>query len=179
MTPALLAVAFVAALTLGPGGAQAQEAPHGSRACAQALADEKAAAAPGIPPQRSYDDTVAGLAANARCTDPVARIVNAGYLLSMRAMAERNLRMGDWRRDFQMADEYLGKCIAYGKRIGSHARDCRVQQIDNRRFQRLYAEAAAAETPVPAPTPVVTPTPLPPPPLGAITPAPRPSPHVR
>jgi hypothetical protein len=64
--PAMLAAACAAALTLGPGGAQAQQGAHGSQACVQALADERAAAAQGIPPQRAYDDTVAGLAANAR-----------------------------------------------------------------------------------------------------------------
>ncbi len=175
MTPAILAAAFAAALTLGPGGAWAQQPPHPSPACAQALADEKAAAAEGIPPQRAYDDTVAGLAANARCTDPVLRIVNAGYLLSMRAMAERNLRMGDWRRDFQMAGEYLGKCVAMGQRIGSHASDCRAQQRDNKRFQTAYAAAAATPPPTPVPTappPAVTPSPGPIP--GAVQSSPHP-----
>ena len=176
MRPAIVAAAFVAALTLGPGGAQAQPQPHMSQAaCAQALADERAASAQGIPPQRAYDDTVAGLAANARCTDPVLRIVNAGYLLSLRAMAERNLRMGDWRRDFQMADEYLDKCVSMQKRIGSHAADCRAQQADNKRFQTAYAQAAATPPPTPVPTtPPPTATPVPGPIPGAVQSSPHP-----
>jgi len=176
VTPAL-AAAFVAALTLGPGGAQAQQQqPKPSPACAQALADYRAAAAVNIPPQRAYDDTVAGLAANAHCTDPVLRIVNAGYLLSLRAMAERNLRMGDWRRDFQMADEYLGKCASLRKQIGGHAADCRAQQADNKRFETAYAAAAATPVPTPSPTPAPLPAPATPGPIpGAVHAQPQPT----
>jgi hypothetical protein len=100
--------------------------------CAEALADEKLAAASSTSKRRSYAAAVAGLAANERCSDAESRLVNQGYLLSMKAFAEHDLGTGDWRTDMNQANALLVSCQTepdlYGTKIGA---SCETQEQYN------------------------------------------------
>ena len=157
----LAACAVFAGLALHAGAASA--APND--ACAQALAYEKTASSDAQPAQARYDATVTGLAANRRCTDPQLKLVNEAYLLSMRAPAEHDLKIGDWQRDYARANMLLTQCSNWPGLKGSVAgKDC----ADQRRYNELIAKKltatpapAAARTPAPAPAATVSPSPKP------------------
>ncbi len=116
---AAAAIAFAAVLAPLPAPA----APN--NACTQALEYEKTAASDSVTRQAAYDSAVAGLTANQRCTDAQMKLVNEAYLLSMRAAAEHELKIGNWQRDFERANMLLTQCTNWpglrGKKAGT---DC-------------------------------------------------------
>ena len=127
-------------------------------ACTQALAFEKTASSDGASAQARYDASVLGLAANQRCSDAQMKLVNEAYLLSMRAPAEHDLKIGDWRRDYARANMLLTQCSGWPGLKGTVAgKDC----ADQRRYNELIAKklttppapAAAAASPVPSASP--------------------------
>lgn len=146
----LSACAAFASLAPFASPASAAPAPVAPDACAQALAYEKTASSDTLPAQGRYDATVTGLAANQRCADAQMKLVNEAYLLSMRAPAEHDLKIGDWQRDYARANALLSQCAAYPGLKGSVAgKDC----ADQRRYNELIAKKLAAKpTPAPAPS---------------------------
>ena len=62
-----------------------------------------------------------GLAANQRCPDAQMKLVNEAYLLSMRAPAEHDLKIGDWQRDYARANMLLAQCSTWPGLKGSVA----------------------------------------------------------
>ena len=125
--------------------------------CLQALAYEKAAASDTATRQAAYDSAVAGLAANQKCNDPQMKLVNEAYLLSMRAPAEHDLKIGNWQRDLTRANMLLAQCTNWpGLRNTRAGLDCGTQK----RYNDVMAKGMSA-TPAPAPTPrpTVAPTP--------------------
>ena len=112
--------------------------------CAQALAYEKFASQDLVAAQARYDSSVAGLGANARCNDQQMRLVNEAYLLSMRAPAEHDLRIGNWERDLTRANSLLTECTGFpGLARTRVADDCRTQIQNNQRLAGIYAAQAA------------------------------------
>jgi hypothetical protein len=156
---ALAAAALVAAFA-APTPALA--APSG---CDQALAYEKTAASDSVGAQARYDSAVAGLSANASCRDAQMHLVNEAYLLSMRAPAEHDLHIGNWRRDLDRANMLLTQCANWPGLKGTRAGgDCDTQ----RRYNEVIAKTLALPppTPIPAGTPppgyrYASPSPLP------------------
>ena len=183
---ALCAASLLLAAAGGP--TQAAAAPN---ACAQALAYEKTAASDGASTQARYDSAVAGLSANQGCRDPQMHLVNEGYLLSMRAPAEHDLKVGNWRQDITRADMLLLQCTNWpGLKGTKHAADCETQRRYNAQIAKQL-DSIDRRTPAPMPTastsagyrpPAPTPTPSgyrpPPPQLGQPAgPSPSPTPH--
>lgn len=122
-------------------------------ACAQALRYEKASADNSMSPQQAYDATVAGLDANKRCADAQEKLVNEAYLLSMRAPAEQQLRIGDWQRDFSRANMLLMQCTNWPGLKGTRAAiDCDTQRRYNLQYAKT-ATAPAASSPLPSASP--------------------------
>lgn len=158
--------------------------------CAQALAFERAAAVDSAAAKTRYDAAVAGLSANQGCRDPQMQLVNEAYLLSMRAPAEHDLGVGDWRRDLTRANMLLMQCTNWPGLKGTKAgANCAQQRsYNNTLAQSLDAPAPTprpAQSPpptaAPAPTPSATdplraPPPPPPIPAATVTPAPSASP---
>ena len=184
---ALCAASLLLAAAGGPMPAAA--APNG---CAQALAYEKTAASDSVSTQARYDSAVAGLSANQGCRDAQMHLVNEAYLLSMRAPAEHDLKIGNWRQDITRADMLLLQCTNWPGLKGTKAGiDCGTQRRYNAQIakqldgidRRTPAPMPSASTPAgyrpPAPTP--TPSgyrPPPPPQLGQPAgPNPSPTPH--
>ena len=153
---ARLAGAVLLALVLGTVSPPAGAAPG---PCEQALSYEKTAAQDSNPAQARYDSAVAGLSANARCNDQQMRLVNEAYLLSMRAPAEHDLRIGNWERDLTRANALLTECTGFpGIARTRVADDCRTQMQNNQRLAGIYAaQAAASARPKPSSTPAGAP----------------------
>lgn len=175
---AAAAIAFAAVLAPLPAPA----APN--NACTQALEYEKTAASDSVTRQASYDSAVAGLTANQRCPDAQMKLVNEAYLLSMRAAAEHELKVGNWQRDFERANMLLTQCTNWpglrGKKAGT---DCALQLQYN---QLTLKTITTVPSPRPAPTAVPAGMPTPPAPGPARSgmplprpPAPNPSPSPR
>jgi len=162
---AATAIAFAVVVTPRPAPA----APNDG--CGQALAYEKAAANDSSTRQAAYDSAVAGLAANQRCNDPQMKLVNEAYLLSMRAPAEHDLKIGNWQRDLTRASMLLVQCTNWpGLRNTRAGIDCGTQK----RYNDIIAKTLAA-TPAPAPTFSARPAPPTPPAGGSSMPLPRPA----
>ncbi|MDQ6942881.1 MAG: hypothetical protein M3169_10280 [Candidatus Eremiobacteraeota bacterium] len=114
--------------------------------CGRAVEQQRIAANLTISRQASYDASVAGLAENAKCGNPAARVVNEGYLRSTLAAAEHELGVGDWRADFKRADDMLARCqIILELQATKAPANCMAQQRFN--------ERAAAEFALPSPAP--------------------------
>ena len=148
---AAAAVAFAAVLAplATPAAPAADAGPNA--ACSQALAYERTASNDAISRQAAYDSAVAGLTANQRCTDPQMRLVNEGYLLSMRAGAEHELKIGNWQRDLERANMLLAQCANWPGLRGTKAgNDCNTQRQYN---QITYKNGVA--TPAPDAVPAV------------------------
>jgi hypothetical protein len=144
--PALaLAAAITFAASVAPVAAVSQtQGPN--PACYQALAYEKTAANDSSTRQAAYDSAVAGLAANQRCNDAQMKLVNEAYLLSMRAAAEHELKVGNWQRDLTRANMLLTQCTNWpGLRNKKAGTDCDTQ--------RRYNEITAKKLTTPPPTP--------------------------
>ena len=109
--------------------------------CERASRYEQAAANDQAGTLAVYNATVSGLAANAGCADATLRVVNEAYLRSLRAPAEAQLRIGDWKSDLNRGDQYLRRCIAMPALRGMKAAgDCRTQLSINRTMRaRLSA----------------------------------------
>jgi hypothetical protein len=184
---AVCAASLVLAAAGGPTPAAAQSIPV---ACAQALAYQKTAATDSLSAQSRYDSALAGLTANQGCRDAEMHLVNEAYLLSMRAPAEHDLHVGNWRQDLTRANMLLTQCANWptlkGKKV---AIDCDTQRRYNAQVaktldaidRRTPAPAATAGARPPAPTPTPTPSgyrPPPPPQLSQpVGPSPSPTPH--
>ena len=145
---AAAAVAFAAVLAPLPSPAAPNDA------CNQALAYEKTAANDSVTRQAAYDSAVAGLSANQRCNDPAMKLVNEAYLLSMRAPAEHDLHLGDWKRDLTRANMLLLQCTNWPDlRNKKAAIDCATQ----RRYNDIVAKTLSTQpTPLPAPSAAAT-----------------------
>ncbi|HEX3550119.1 MAG TPA: hypothetical protein VHT53_07070 [Candidatus Elarobacter sp.] len=122
-------IAFVAALVAaGVAAGTPRPSLAAPDACQRALDYEKAATQDSASAQARYDSAVAGLAANASCTDAEMKLVNEGYLLSMRAPAEHDLHIGNWQRDLERANMLLTQCTNWpGLRGTSAANNCTTQ----------------------------------------------------
>ena len=88
---------------------------------------------PKAPYTRRYSAAVSGLTANESCGNEDVRLVNEGYLLSMKAFAEHYTRGDDeWHTDFNQANQLLVECQTkpglYGTRI---AAECETQEHYN------------------------------------------------
>ena len=144
--------------SVGPAAAGAAPMPD---PCLQALAFEKTAAIDSNSAQARYDSAVAGLTANTRCTDHQMQLVNEGYLLSMRAAAAHDLRIGDWQRDMTRANALLTQCTGYpGIARTRVADDCRTQMQNNKKVTDIYAaQAAASARPKPSAMPAAAASP--------------------
>jgi hypothetical protein len=174
-----MAVALAALLAPLPAPAAPDVAPN--EACKQALDYEKAAASDTVTRQASYDSAVAGLSANQRCNDAQMRLVNEAYLLSMRAAAAHELKIGNWQRDMDRANMLLAQCTNWpglkGKLAGNN---CATQRQYNQIMTKTIttvpsprpASPAAMPAP-PAPGAARTAVPLPQP----VSPNPSPSPR--
>ena len=146
-------------------------APAAPDTCAQALAYEKTAANDSVTPQARYDSTVAGLAANQTCRDAQMHLVNEAYLLSMRAPAAHDLKVGDWRRDMARANMLLVQCTNWpGLKNTRAGVDCGTQ----RRYNDIIAKTFASQ-PTPGPAATGRPVPPTPPAAGSAMPLPRPA----
>jgi hypothetical protein len=170
-----LAAALSAALLVAPVAAHAQSTGPNT-ACNQALAYEKVAANDSSTRQAAYDAVAAGLAANQRCNDPQMRLVNEAYLLSMRAPAEHELKIGNWQRDMTRANMLLTQCANWpGIRGTPAATNCMTQRSYNELITKKLttipsprpgtpppAAASAAPAASGAPRPMVAPPPTPP-----------------
>ena len=160
---AATAFAFAAVAAPRPGSA----APNDG--CMQALAYEKTAASDSVTRQAAYDSAVAGLSANQRCADPQMRLVNEAYLLSMRAPAEHDLKIGDWRRDLARANMLLVQCTNWpGLRNTRAGTDCATQK----RYNEIITKSLTA---IPSAAPSARPAPPTPPAGGTAMPLPRPA----
>jgi ribosomal protein L40E len=82
--------------------------------------------------QRAYDLSVEGIAANDNCSSEDASLVNSGYLLSMKGLAEHYLPQGDSRTDLNQANQLLVECQTnpdlYGTATGA---SCETQEQNN------------------------------------------------
>ena len=157
------AVVFVAVVTPRPAPAEPNDA------CRQALAYEKAAASDSASRQAAYDSAVAGLTANQRCADAQMKLVNEAYLLSMRAPAEHDLKIGNWQRDFARANMLLAQCTNWpGLRNTRAGIDCATQ----RRYNEIVTKTLTSQ---PTPAPSMRPAPPTPPAGGSSMPLPRPA----
>jgi hypothetical protein len=160
---AAMAIAVAAVVTSRPAPAAPNDA------CGQALAYERAAASDAASRQASYDSAIAGLAANQRCSDPQMKLVNEAYLLSMRAPAAHDLKIGNWQRDFARANMLLIQCTNWpGIRNTRTAIDCGTQK----RYNDIITKTL---TSLPTPGPSTRPAPPTPPAGGSSMPLPRPA----
>jgi len=144
--PLALAAAVCAGILTAAGAPRtASSAPDPG--CTQALAYEKTAAQDSVSAQARYDSAVAGLAANQTCRDAQMHLVNEAYLLSMRAPAEHDLKVGSWQRDLQRANMLLLQCTNWPGIKGTAAgANCATQM-------RYNATVATNFTATPAPIP--------------------------
>lgn len=161
-----LALAAAAAVLVAAFAAPAP-APAAPASCDTALAYEKTAASDSVSAQARYDSAIAGLSANQGCRDAQMHLVNEAYLLSMRAPAEHDLHIGNWRRDLDRANMLLTQCANWPGLKGTRAGgDCDTQ----RRYNDVIAKTLAMPTPTPGPIPT------PPPGYRLASPAPSPVP---
>jgi hypothetical protein len=151
----------LAAPAPAPASSAAPAAPSTgpNEACNRALEYEKTSANDTVSRQASYDSAVAGLTANVRCNDPQMKLVNEAYLLSMRAAAEHELKIGNWQRDIERANMLLAQCTNWpglrGKKAGN---DCATQRQYNLITAKTAntvpsARPAATGSPAAIPTP--------------------------
>ena len=135
--------------------------------CDTALAYEKTAASDSVSAKRATIPRSPACprtraAATRRCS-----LVNEAYLLSMRAPAEHDLQIGNWRRDLDRANMLLTQCANWPGLKGTRAGgDCDTQ----RRYNDMIAKTLAMPTPTPGPIPT------PPPGYRLASPAPSPVP---
>lgn len=66
----------------------------------------------------SYDTALVGLRANQSCKDDTTKLVNEGYLLSTKAMAEHFLSRGNSKADLDDAIKLLARCKRMAPKVG-------------------------------------------------------------
>jgi hypothetical protein len=82
--------------------------------------------------QAAYDDAVSGLNHNDNCSYDDAEMVNKGYLLSIKALAEHHLSSGDSQTDLNQANQLLVECQTQPGLYGtSTAASCETQEQNN------------------------------------------------
>jgi energy-coupling factor transporter ATP-binding protein EcfA2 len=125
-------------------------------ACQRALTYTRISGNDATSSQAAYDAAMAGLNTNAQCSDPQAKLVNEAYLLSMRAPAERALRIGNWQGDLTRANALLAECASRpGLKDTAAGKDCQAQLFANGvPKQQVTAPEPQPSTP-PAKNPVV------------------------
>jgi hypothetical protein len=100
--------------------------------CDEALAHERTAASDGISHQAAYNAAVAGLADNEHCSNDDQHLINEGYLLSMKGMAEHYLKDGDSQTDLNQANALLVECQTRPGIYGTHTgAACETQEMNN------------------------------------------------
>ncbi|MEA2721444.1 MAG: hypothetical protein QOJ39_3308 [Candidatus Eremiobacteraeota bacterium] len=153
-----------------------------NEACNRALEYEKTSANDTVSRQASYDSAVAGLTANVRCNDAQMKLVNEAYLLSMRAAAEHELKIGNWQRDMERANMLLAQCTNWpGLRGKAAGNNCATQRqynmITTKTANTVPSPRPASPSAIPTPpapgAPARTAVPLPPP----VAPNPSPTPR--
>lgn len=168
-----MAVAIAALLVPVPAPAAPDAAPN--EACKQALEYEKTAASDTVTRQASYDSAVAGLSANQRCNDAQMRLVNEAYLLSMRAAAAHELKIGNWQRDMDRANMLLTQCSNWpglkGKPAGNN---CTTQRQYNQIMTKTITTVPSPRPASPGASPATMPTPPVPGPARSAMPLPQP-----
>lgn len=86
--------------------------------------------------QDAYDNATHGLDYNESCDNDTAQMVNKGYLLSMKGMAEHHLSVGDSRTDLNQANALLVECQTTPGLYGTKtAASCETQEEYNIRAQ--------------------------------------------
>jgi hypothetical protein len=167
-------MAVALAVVLAPLGAPAAPAAPND-ACHQALEYEKTAASDTVSRQASYDSAVAGLTANQRCADAQMKLVNEAYLLSMRAAAEHELKIGNWQRDFDRANMLLAQCTNWpGLKGTSAATNCATQRQYNQIMTKTITTVPSPRPAPPGASPAAMPTPPAPGPARSALPLPQP-----
>lgn len=158
------ALALLAAVACaGAFAAAVQPAKADAPACAEALKYERTASSNAVTRQAAYDSAVAGLTVNQSCANPQQHLVFEAYLLSMRAAAAHDLKVGDWRRDLARANELLTQCTtAPGLARTKTADDCRTQLQFNHAFEAASNAPSAGTSPAPASPAPASPSPRPP-----------------
>jgi len=81
--------------------------------------------------RKAYDAAVVGLRANHTCKDARLFIVNEGYLLSTKAIAEHFINKGDSSRDLNRAIDLLKRCRTMAPTLGRTVSDLCAQQEQN------------------------------------------------
>ena len=82
--------------------------------------------------QATYDSSMSGLHYNALCSDETDKLINKGYFMSFKAYAEHQLGNGDWRTDFNEANQLLVECQTTPGVYGTHtAALCETQEKNN------------------------------------------------
>lgn len=84
----------------------------------------------------AYHNAVSGLSINDSCAEENDHLTNAAYLLTVKALAEHHLSVGDSRTDLNQADMLLEQCITkpglYATQIGA---GCETQQHINTGYE--------------------------------------------
>ena len=82
--------------------------------------------------QRAYDLAVSGIHYADECDSDGMKAVSKGYLMSVKAYAEHHLGSGDWKTDFNEANQLLEECVTTPGIYGTHiAAQCETQQSYN------------------------------------------------
>lgn len=100
----------------------------------QAVADDTAGER-----RSAYNNAVSGLKANDQCTDESEHLVNEGYLLSLKGLAEHYLSEGDSRTDLNQANMLLVQCQTKPGLYGtSEGAGCETQEQNNIHAQTTW-----------------------------------------
>ena len=82
--------------------------------------------------QKTYDTVVSGLHYVSLCGDDDDNLLNKGYLLSFKALAEHHLSSGDSATDLNEADTLLVECQTHPGFYGTHiGAQCETQENNN------------------------------------------------
>lgn len=87
----------------------------------------------------TYDASQAGIRAAQFCESEDVKTIAGGYLFSLKAESEHALGRGDWRSDFDVAEQLLLTCTAQPETFGNTiASKCRTQQADNAKQRATF-----------------------------------------
>jgi hypothetical protein len=82
--------------------------------------------------QKTYDTAVSGLHYVELCGSDDDNLVNKGYLLSFKALAEHHLSSGDSKTDLNEANQLLVECQTHPGFYGTHVgAQCETQETNN------------------------------------------------
>ena len=89
----------------------------------------------------AYDAAVLGLKADRTCRDEDAKVVNEGFLLSTKAIAEHFLSRGDSANDLNRAIDLLKRCREIAPKLGSAISDlCEKQHQSDIQTQARFSK---------------------------------------